>query len=70
MLKICKPIELIFKQAPITGVLTSEWKKGNIVPCYKKDKNKTLKITVQFLYFLSVETFLKDSYLMKCLVFL
>ena len=56
-LKICKPIELIFKQTPITGVFTSEWKKGNIVPCYKKDKNKTLKITVQFLYFLSVEIF-------------
>ena len=33
---ICKPLELIFKQALITGVFPSDWKKGNIVPCYKK----------------------------------
>ena len=65
----CKPLELIFKQALTTGVFPSEWKKGNIVACYKKGDKKTLKITVQFLYFLSVEKFLKDSYLMKCLVF-
>ena len=30
---ICKPLELIFKQALTTGVFTSEWKKGSIVPC-------------------------------------
>ena len=65
---ICKPLELIFKQALTTGVFPPEWKKGSIVPCYKKVINKTLKITVQFLYFLSPEKFLKDSYLMKCLV--
>ena len=34
----------------------------------KKATNKTLKTTVQFLYFLSAEDFLKDSYLMKCLI--
>ena len=34
----------------------------------KKATNKTLKITVQFLYYLSAEKVLKDSYLMKCLV--
>ena len=67
---ICKPLELIFKQALTTGVFPSEWKKGNIVPCYKKAANKTLKITIQFLYFLSTENFLKDSYLMKCLLFI
>ena len=33
---ICKPLELVFKQALTTGVLPSEWKKDNIVPCYKK----------------------------------
>ena len=33
---ICKPLELIFKQALTTDVFSSEWKKGNIVPCYKK----------------------------------
>ena len=66
---ICKPLELIFKQALTTGVFSSEWKKGNIVPCYKKGTNKTLKITVQYLYFLFAEKFLTGSYLMKCLVF-
>ena len=35
----------------------------------KKATNKTLKTTIQFLYFLSAQNFLKDSYLMKCLVF-
>ena len=33
---ICKPLELILKQAFTTGVFLSEWKKGNIVPCDKK----------------------------------
>ena len=42
---ICKPLKLIFKQAVTTGVFASEWKKGNIVPCYKKG-DKTLKFTV------------------------
>ena len=33
---ICKPLELIFKQALTTGVFPSEWKKGNIVPLLQK----------------------------------
>ena len=72
MLKTCgatifKPQELIFNQALTTGVFTPEWKKGNIVPCYKKDDKQKLK-KFQFLYSLSAEKFLKDSYIMKCLV--
>ena len=63
---ICKPPELISKQAFTTGVFPSEWKNGNIVLYYKKGDKQTLKMTVQFLYFLSAENFLKDSYLMKC----
>ena len=48
MLKICgntilKPLELIFKQALTTGVFPSEWKKGNIVPCYKKGDKQNIK---------------------------
>ena len=48
MLKICgdniwKPLELIFKQALTTGVFRSEWKKGNIVPCYKKGDKQNLQ---------------------------
>ena len=40
---ICKPLELIFKQALTPIVFRSEWKKGNIVPCYKKDNKKNIK---------------------------
>ena len=40
---ICKPLELIFKQALTTGAFPSELKKDNIVPCYKKDKKQNLK---------------------------
>ena len=40
---ICKPLELIFKQALTTEVFSSEWKKGNIVPCYKKCDKQNLK---------------------------
>ena len=40
---ICKPLELIFKQALTTGVFPSEWKKGNIVPCYKKGDKQNIK---------------------------
>ena len=40
---ICKPLELIFKQPLTTGVFPSEWKKDNIVPCYKKGDKQNLK---------------------------
>ena len=41
---VCKPLDLIFKQSLTTGVLfLSEWKKGNIVPCYKKGDKQNLK---------------------------
>ena len=40
---ICKPLEIIFKQALTTGVFPSEWKKGSIVPCYKKGDKQNLK---------------------------
>ena len=38
---ICKPLELIFKQAFATSVFLCEWK--NIVPCYKKVEKQNLK---------------------------
>ena len=34
---ICKPLEMIYSQALTSGSFPSEWKKGNIVPIYKKD---------------------------------
>ena len=35
---ICNYLELIFKQVHTTSLFPSEWKKGNIVPCYKKTR--------------------------------
>ena len=40
---ICKSLEIIFKQAPTTSASPSDWKKGNIVPCYKKGDKQNLK---------------------------
>ena len=40
---ICKPLEVIFKQALLAGTLPSEWKKGNIVPKHKKCDKQNLK---------------------------
>ena len=40
---ICVPLEMIFKQALLTGVFPSEWKKGNIVPIHKKGDKQNIK---------------------------
>ena len=40
---VCKPLELIFKQAMESGFFPSEWKKGNVVPIHKKDDKQCLK---------------------------
>ena len=65
---ICKLLELIFKQALTTGVFPSEWKKGNIVSYYKKGDKQNLK-NYRPVSLLPICGFLKNSYLMKCLVF-
>ena len=48
MLKICGdtiwvPLEKIFKQALLTGVFPSEWRKGNIIPIHKKGDKQIIK---------------------------
>ena len=40
---VCKPLEIIIKQALTTDVFPPEWKKDNIVPCYKKGNKQTHK---------------------------
>ena len=41
---ICVPLEMIFKQAVLTGVFPSEWKrKGTIVPIHKKGDKQNIK---------------------------
>ena len=58
MLKICgetinEPSELIYKQALITGTYLSNWKKDNIVPCYKKGDKENIK-NYRPVYFLPI----------------
>ena len=43
VIPICKPLELTSKKALTTGVFPSEWKKGKVVPCYKKGDKQNLK---------------------------
>ena len=58
---ICKPLETIFRQALLTCVFPSQWKKGNIVPVHKKKvTSKISKIIVQFLSLRFVVKSLKD----------
>ena len=40
---ICVPLDMIFKQALLTGVFPSEWKKGNIVAIHKKGDKQNIK---------------------------
>ena len=65
---ICKPLELIFKQALTTGVFLSEWKKGNIVPCYKKGVKQNIKNYRPVSLLPICGKIFERLYLMKCLV--
>ena len=38
----CRPINIIFKVCLNTGKFPSEWKKGNVVPIYKKDDKQNV----------------------------
>ena len=39
---ICRPLELIFNDCLANGIFPSDWKKGNIVPVYKKNDKQRL----------------------------
>ena len=40
---LCRPLELIFNHCLANGMYPSDWKKGNIVPVYKKNDKQRLK---------------------------
>ena len=40
---ICKPLEVIFNRFLETGTFPNDWKRGNVVPVFKKGDNKILK---------------------------
>ena len=71
MLKICRDsiyalLEMIFKEALLTGVFLSEWKKEML---FQFPKNATNKISSSFFYMRYAVKFLKDSSLTKRLTF-
>ena len=39
----CKPLEIIFNQRLETGTFPNDWKKGNVVPVFKKTDKQILK---------------------------
>ena len=63
---ICKSLELIFKQALTTGVFPPEWKKGNMVLCYKKGDKQNLKNYRPVSVLPICGKIFKRLYLMKC----
>ena len=72
MLKVCGDsiwvsLEVIFKQALLTGVFLLNGKMEILFPFIKRVRNKILKIIAQFLYFRFVVKYLKDLLLTKCL---
>ena len=40
---ICKPLEIIFNQCLETSTFPNDWKKGNVVPIFKKGDKQILK---------------------------
>ena len=40
---ICKPLEIIFNRCLETGMFPNDWKKGNVVPAFKKGDKQILK---------------------------
>ena len=59
---IYEPLETIFRQALVTGVFPSEWKKVTLFLSAKKVTSKISKIIVQFLSFQFVAKSLKDQF--------
>ena len=39
---LCRPLELIFNHCLANGIYPSGWKKGNVVPVYKKNDKQRL----------------------------
>ena len=42
-ISICKPLEIIFQNCLRSGKFTSEWKKANVVPTFKKGDKQCIK---------------------------
>ena len=40
---ICKPLEIIFNRCLATGTFPNDWKKGNVVPVFKKGDKQIFK---------------------------
>ena len=56
---ICKPLELIFGSCIENRKIPTKWKTANVVQAHKKGDKKTCKPTVQYLFFLLLEQYLR-----------
>ena len=66
---ICRPLNTMFKTCLNTGKFLSEWKKGNVVPIYKKMTNRMLKITVLYHSYLYAVSCLNAQFITLCMIF-
>ena len=56
---ICKPPEITFNRCLETSTFPNDWKKGNVLPVFKKGDKKILK-DFQSHYFLCVVKYLRN----------
>ena len=47
---LCSPLELIFNDCLANGIYPSDWRKGNIVPVYKKNDKQPLNNCLYYQY--------------------
>ena len=64
---LCTVREMIFKQALLTGVFLSEWKKRNIFPNQQKSDKQNIRDYSPVFYFQFAAKHLKDLFITKCL---
>ena len=66
---ICKPLQIVFSHARLTGACSTEWKKETFGLMHNKAISKRLKFNVLLLHLRFAINFLKDVFLNKMFSF-
>ena len=66
----CKLLRKIFEECLKTGTFPLEWKRGHVVPMFKKGDKQIYKIIGLFRFCQLLEKILRDLFLKKCFRFL